>query len=190
MPLRPCRGSPMCHLRTLSFTETAAVHRRRIDATRSEFLPFRRKMARRKRPAGTRLQVRFEAACCFLRGELHRNDDGPRTVIDRVTRWSAVMPIEPRVEAVRDADVVTRGVGVASKDVDDPLWYAVHAPGERTNRTRANASAFSRSTTRAYAAVSIRLIRRGGRKCEAGVTSRVAPSAPRRDSLRLFKWLA
>src|SRR5688572_24885107 len=90
-------------------------------------------MPLRKRPAGTRLQVLFEAACRLLRGELHRDYERPGTVIDCVTRWSAVVPFEPRVNVVGDADIVTGWIGAASDDVNEALLESMH-----DNRTGAN----------------------------------------------------
>src|SRR5687767_13228541 len=79
-----------------------------------------------KCPARTRLQVLFETACPFLGGEFNRDDEGPWTVVDRVTRWPTVVPLEPRIDVVRDTDIMTRRIGVAADDVNETLREPVH----------------------------------------------------------------
>ena len=53
-------------------------------------------------------------------------------MIGSVTTWSVVVPIETRVDIIRDAHVVPRRIAVTSKDVDDTLFDTVHASAERT----------------------------------------------------------
>src|SRR2546426_4556009 len=45
----------------------------------------------------------------------------------RVTTPSMVVPLEPVANVVGDADVVARGIGGTSDDVDDSLFNSIHA---------------------------------------------------------------
>ncbi len=97
-----------------------------------------------KRSTRPGLQVFLETNGFLFSAKFDRDHERPGTMIDRVSAWPVVVPRQPRVDAVRDADVMTRWVGVASQDVDGPLWYSVHAPRERTNRTTRKPSPFGR----------------------------------------------
>ena len=60
-------------------------------------------------------------------GKFDRNNERPRPVGDSVTAWTGVMPVQPIADVTGDPDIVARGVGVTSNDVDDPFFNAVHA---------------------------------------------------------------
>jgi hypothetical protein len=48
----------------------------------------------------------------------------------RVTARAVVVPLETSSHVVRDANVVMRGISVATQDVHKPLFYAMHGDGK------------------------------------------------------------
>src|SRR5215831_13547191 len=86
-----------------------------------------------ERATRSRLQVLRERHGVALARELHRDDQRPRTTVPCVTGWPVIVPIEPRLEIVGYSNVMTRGVAVATKHVDESLFDVVHAPRDARN---------------------------------------------------------
>lgn len=85
-----------------------------------------RQMALRERAARPGLQVLLEADGLSLAAELHGHNHGPWAVRLRVAARTEVVPLEARVDVVRDTDVVAAWIYVASENVDNALLDAVH----------------------------------------------------------------
>jgi hypothetical protein len=85
-------------------------------------------MPLRERAAGPGLEVPLETNGLLFRREFDRHDEGPRPMTSRMTRRAVVMPVESTPNVIRDSDVMSRCVSVASDDVDDPFPDSVHVP--------------------------------------------------------------
>ena len=81
----------------------------------------------RERTAGAGLEVLLEGNSIAFGCELHRNHQRPGALGLGVAAGPVVVPFETRPKVVGDSDVVTRGIAVASKHVDDSLFDVVHA---------------------------------------------------------------
>lgn len=80
-----------------------------------------------ERSSRARLQISLESDRRFFRWEFDRDDKRPRSITHGVTTRAVVVPIQTIGDVVGDPGVVTRGVSVASYDVDDALLDSVHA---------------------------------------------------------------
>lgn len=80
----------------------------------------------RKGTAGPGFQVLLEANGFLFRAKFDRHDERPRTMIGGVTTRPVVVPVETRVDIIRDTNVVPRRIAVTSKDVDDTLFDSLH----------------------------------------------------------------
>ena len=92
-------------------------------------------MALGKGPAGSGLQVLLEASGFLLRRELDDNRQRPRSVVGRVATGAVVVPLQAPVDVAGDADVVTVGISVAAKNVDEAFADSAHGAGDCTSRT-------------------------------------------------------
>jgi len=90
----------------------------------------------------TGFQVLLEADCSLLVRKLHRDNDPPRAVVEGVTRGAAVVPREPLVHIARDADVVTHGFALATKNVDKTSPDAAHERDSGMSRAIKNSEEF------------------------------------------------
>ena len=72
-----------------------------------------------ERAAGAGFQVTLKAVRFDLRREFHGNDQMPRTIPRRMYVLTGIVPIESEPDVAGHADVVTRGVALAAKDVDE-----------------------------------------------------------------------
>src|SRR5947208_9084552 len=94
------------------------------------------KVALRKGSTRPRLQVFLETNSSLLVWKLHRNHEGPWTMLDGMTRRAVVVPLEPVADVVRDPDVAARRVRLTAQNVDDSLFDAVHAYRKRQRSSR------------------------------------------------------
>jgi len=124
-------------------------------------------------------QILLEADRGAFTCKLHRDDERPRAVRERVAGRTMVVPFESALDVVRDAHVLSRGIRVAAKDVDDAFFDAVHAQRD-THGSRQSKSRRILETLRPNGNWSCRL-------------RSVDPALLRRDNLRVFarsRWLA
>ena len=91
-------------------------------------------MSFREGATGSRLQVTLEAQSLSFGRELDDDDGHPGAVFLGVAARPLVVPLQPIVDVACHADVVTVGVDVTPKDVDEALPYSLHAPRLRTSR--------------------------------------------------------
>ena len=117
----------------LRFDAAGGSSRRIFDRTPGA--TSRREVAFCKGATGARLQVFLEGHRFLLAGKLDRDCERPRPVCNSVARRPVVVPVKARSDIIGDSDVVPRRVGVASEDVDDPLFDSMHAPWSRRDRS-------------------------------------------------------
>ena len=99
-------------------------------------LPVRRReVSLRECPAGPGLEVLLEAHGLAFRRELDDDQPGPWSVVGRVPARSVVVPLKPAGHIARHAGVVTIGIAVTAKDVDEALADSAHAEVACRDRT-------------------------------------------------------
>ena len=76
---------------------------------------------------GSGLQVFLEADGLFLSWEFKRHHYRPRSMRQRVSARTLVVPFESCAQIIRDPDIVSRWINVAAEDVNDAFLDAVHA---------------------------------------------------------------
>ena len=80
----------------------------------------------REGAARTRLEIPLKENRGLLIGKFHRHDDAPGSMMKRLTSGPAVMPPEPHVKVAGYANIVTIGVALAAKNVNESLSAAAH----------------------------------------------------------------
>ena len=87
-----------------------------------------RKVTLSERSAGSGLQVAFKLECSFLGSEFERHNHVPGTVASGVHIQAGVVPPQSFAHIATDADVMSLGVVIAAKDVNEPLVCVAHMP--------------------------------------------------------------
>ena len=80
-------------------------------------------------PAGSGLQVAFEASGVRFIWKLHGRDDGPRPVVHRVAGRAFVVPGESVVDVRGASDVVPMRIALTPQDVDKSGSETSHLVG-------------------------------------------------------------
>ena len=84
-------------------------------------------VSRRESPAGSGLQVPFEAQGLLFCRKLNDDPQRPWTVLGGMSAGTVVVPLQTIADVARHADVVTARVDVAPNDVHEALADASHA---------------------------------------------------------------
>jgi hypothetical protein len=102
------------------------------------------------------------------------DDRGPRSVVEGVTAGAVVVPLETIVDIAHYPDVVTIGIGVAAKDVDEAVADAVHPRRQLQSRCQRRPSLSARRTNarRGCAGREVQILRGGFERPETTVTDR------------------
>src|SRR4029453_13558267 len=139
----------------------------------------RSEVALRERAAGSRLQIPFESKRFRLGRKLDRHHERPWPMRDGVAGWPFIVPMQTLVGLARDADVVSRRLGVASENVDKSFADSLHA---RTIARRAGVCWSVRHDLHAIETAG--LMNRSSRRRVVRLRSPAFPCELRRDSLR------
>ena len=98
---------------------------------------LRSEVALRERATGTGFQVLLEAESFSFSRKFQRDNNRPRTMVNRPATWAVVVPLESFFDITRHTDVMVTWVAIASKDIDKPIADTSHARRERTDEARA-----------------------------------------------------
>ena len=103
-------------------------------------------VALREGAAGAGLEVALETQRPFLCREFDRDGQPPRTMSHGISAGSGVVPGQTSDRIAGDPDVVTRWVRLATQDVDETPFSAIHAISDRsrcaTSEARRSSSDF------------------------------------------------
>jgi hypothetical protein len=101
-------------------------------------------MTLRECAAGAGLEVLLEVRGSTFVWELHRHDDRPGAMLDRVAARARVVPLKSFIDVYRATDVVPRWTAVAPEDVDKSRSHATDVDWLRHLSRRRNRLAIRR----------------------------------------------